>query len=111
MKERIQEFYESRVFNRFGCTDFVLDVYLAGRNKVYIVDFNTFGGATQPLLFSWDELTGGKILGELRVVESGDMIQPSPKICLGVPTDLVDTSDGSALADFLRRVQVEQPES
>lgn len=111
VKKRIHEFYESRVLNRFGCADFVLDVYLEGRNKVYIVDFNTFGGATQPLLFSWEELTGGRILGELRVVESGEMIQPSPKICLGVPTDLVDTSDSSALADFLRRVQVEQPES
>ena len=34
----------------------VFDVYIDKKQKVWLVDMNTFGGATDALLFSWDEL-------------------------------------------------------
>ena len=41
--------------------------------QVFLVDFNPFGGLTQPLLFSWDELKpseDGDDGPELRLVSS-----------------------------------------
>jgi len=111
MEIMIDDFFQAHVRGSFSCPNFALDVYLGHRGKVYIVDFNTFGGTTQSLLFTWDELTNGTCEERMKVVETADLIQPSAKVCTGVPFDLVDTSDGSALADFLKRVQVEQAES
>jgi hypothetical protein len=37
-----------------------MDCYIRERDwRVFIVDFNVFGGLTQPLLFAWDELLAG----------------------------------------------------
>ena len=36
---------------------YVVDVYLDVRGRVWIIDFNVWGGRTDALLFDWDELT------------------------------------------------------
>ena len=33
-----------------------MDVYIDRKDRVFIVDFNVFGGDTDPMLFSWKEL-------------------------------------------------------
>uniref|UniRef100_A0A7S3XC99 Cell division cycle protein 123 homolog n=1 Tax=Picocystis salinarum TaxID=88271 RepID=A0A7S3XC99_9CHLO len=110
MESRIDRFFETHVRGKFPSSNFVLDLYVEQKEKVHIVDFNTFGGTTQALLFTWEELAHGPCKERMRVVNDADLIQPSPKVCTGVPLDLVDTSHGSALLDFLQRVQVEQAE-
>ena len=36
-----------------------MDCYIRQRDwRVFIIDFNAFGGLTQPLLFSWLDLVG-----------------------------------------------------
>lgn len=110
VERRIDRFFETHVRGKFPSSKFVLDLYVEQKEMVHIVDFNTFGGTTQPLLFTWEELVYGPCKERTRVVNDADLIQPSPRVCTGVPLDLVDTSAGSALVDFLQRVQVEQAE-
>lgn len=33
-----------------------IDVYITTTNRVKLIDFNPIGGATSPLLFTWEEL-------------------------------------------------------
>ena len=79
------------------------DVYVTSSGGVRLLDFNPWGGATLPLLFSWPELAalpqGQEPL--LRVVESQQAIRPGMRT--GVPLELYDTSAGSALSDFIQR--------
>lgn len=76
---------------------------------VRLLDFNPWGGATLPLLFSWAELgaaAAGEEPPELRVVEEAQLIRPGLRT--GVPLDLYATGEGSALAQFVERQQREE---
>jgi hypothetical protein len=106
------------------------DVYVTSNGTVRVLDFNPWGGATLPLLFTWDELArldGTQLLRGafhawragltrgcgadadtvddefpvVRVVESPQGIRPGLRT--GVPLELYDTSAGSALQDFISR--------
>ena len=90
---------------------YCMDVVLSNDNEKvrYIVDFNPFGGATLPLLFSYEELSnddGNEIAFEVRVVETQGKVLPSKGF--GVPFDLVDTSEHSAIAEFIKKQQEKQ---
>ncbi|KAL3768562.1 hypothetical protein ACHAW5_004973 [Stephanodiscus triporus] len=53
-------FFRSYVRDRFAggaVRRYVVDVYLDVRGRVWIIDFNVWGGRTDALLFDWDELT------------------------------------------------------
>ena len=93
--------------NNGYCMDLVLS---SDNEKVrFIVDFNPFGGATLPLLFSYDELSnddGNEIEFEVRVIETQGKVLPSKGF--GVPFDLVDTSENSAIAEFIKKQQQQQ---
>ena len=93
--------------NNGYCMDLVLS---SDNEKVrFIVDFNPFGGATLPLLFSYDELSnddGNEIEYEVRVIETQGKVLPSKGF--GVPFDLVDTSENSAIAEFIKKQQQQQ---
>ena len=90
---------------------YCMDVVLSNDNEKvrFIIDFNPFGGATLPLLFSYDELSnddGNEIAFEVRVVETQGKVLPSKGF--GVPFDLVDTSEHSAIAEFIKKQQEKQ---
>jgi hypothetical protein len=102
-------------------------VYVTSNGTVRVLDFNPWGGATLPLLFTWDELarldgapcnalvlhlltfclhaldaeTCDEEFPVVRVVESPQGIRPGLRT--GVPLELYDTSAGSALQDFISR--------
>ena len=40
----------------FGGGKFSFDVYITKEGKVKLIVFNTWGGSTLPLLFTWEEL-------------------------------------------------------
>ena len=109
------------------------DVYVTSAGTVRVLDFNPWGGSTLPLLFTWDELarldgaprwrgltrcaasmqfvdapcccadaeTCDEEFPVVRVVESPQGIRPGLRT--GVPLELYDTSEGSALQDFISR--------
>jgi hypothetical protein len=41
----------------FPLDSYVFDVYVDRKHKVWLVDFNVWGPTTDPLLFTWEELT------------------------------------------------------
>lgn len=47
---------EAWVANALGLQDFVLDVYIDKRDRVWIIDFNVYGRPTDPLLYTYREL-------------------------------------------------------
>eukprot|EP00958_Prasinococcus_capsulatus_P024842 scaffold3970_cov417-Prasinococcus_capsulatus_cf.AAC.5 len=53
---RIDRFFEEKIRPRFDHSHYVFDIYITRAGRVRLVDFNTWGGATLPLLFTWDEL-------------------------------------------------------
>jgi hypothetical protein len=44
------------VVDTFPLSNYVMDVYVDNRNRVWVEDFNPFGEPTCSLLFEWDEL-------------------------------------------------------
>ena len=110
----------------FSLTDFVMDVVRFGKDRVKLVDLNPFGeGSTDPVLFTWDELTtlelsssvNNGVDGEeeeevqFRFVETDAGIQPSGLRQFSLPKDIVDLSTGSdpeKFIDFLKLQEHQQ---
>ena len=116
----------------FGAGADTYDVYVMSSGRVRVIDFNPWGGATLPLLFTWRELarldgarTGPRACHfpfscrvrrrcaeaegegdaeELPAVRVVDSpLGIRPGLRTGVPLELYDTSAGSALQDFISR--------
>lgn len=61
MQQRLREelwfFYHDKVKDRFdeACTDYVFDVYVDRKFRVWLMGFKPAGRATQPILFDWEQ--------------------------------------------------------
>lgn len=110
----IRDAFDSHIRGKFPLRSYAVDVYVTSKDAVRIVDFNTWGGTTQPLLFSWEELIeaatrvhdSDEDLSDdelMRVVLEPGQIRPGVRASCGVPFDLVDTSEGGAIDDFIRK--------
>ena len=53
--ELLQPWWERRVVDRYADDNFVADVYVDAKLKVFLVDCNVWGGSTDSLLFAWDQ--------------------------------------------------------
>lgn len=128
--ERIYTFFDAHFRKQNGSKksavfpdpDFIFDVYVDKQHRVYLLDINVFGGVTDPLLFSWEELMELRGAHErsttstrsadneedsdddddvhevvdFRIVESELSIHPNPLSGYRVPTDLVNHLAGGA---------------
>ena len=123
IEDAIAEFWEAHVSTtswHANQRDYVFDVYVTPKTKkVKLIDFNVWGGTTLPLLFDWHELEamessvtpedderGYADNIEFRIIESQGHIRPG--LQLGVPYDLYDTSEGSAISEFLEAQRRQQ---
>ena len=50
-------FFKEHIQHKFPSDNFVFDVIRTKKDKVILIDFNPFGETTDPLFFTWDELT------------------------------------------------------
>ena len=85
-----QHWWERRLVDRYPDENFVIDVYVDQRLKVFLIDCNVYGGTTDSLLFSWDQ-------PPLALHENADS-EPSPP----PPTSALASSilePGAAAAD------------
>jgi hypothetical protein len=109
LSEQLDIFHDEHVADVFPAADVSYDVYITTRGTVKVLDFNPYGGATLPLLFSYGELaridaSDGASEEEwpaVRIVESEQAMRPGLRT--GVPLELYDTSAGSALSEFIAR--------
>eukprot|EP00898_Chlorokybus_atmophyticus_P002566 jgi/Chlat1/330/Chrsp1S03188 len=121
LKANMTAFYESHIAGRFQLESYTFDVYLTSTHRVRLVDFNPFGGTTNPLLFSWEELQAIRHdideidedgddddddVVELRLVDEdgGGISRMGSRMAYGVPIDLVDNTEGSAIDELIKRV-------
>lgn len=110
MKDRLRElmegFFMGRVRENFESESYSFDVYVTKDGLVKIVDFNTWGAPTLPLLFSWEELDAEDWTAvEMRIVDGQCGVRPGLKTA--VPYDYVDTTPGSGWDQFLRKADEE----
>mmetsp|Transcript_1196 Transcript_1196/g.2778 ORF Transcript_1196/g.2778 Transcript_1196/m.2778 type:complete len:364 (-) Transcript_1196:117-1208(-) len=132
--DAILTFHEQHVQGVFGLDNYVMDVYLSKKMRVYIMDFNPVGGTTQPLLFTWEELPfdmralmsgvddagdgeAAQVDGEgaasswtegevdVRFITEPVAIRPGGRAAYGVPFDFADTSEGSAVDALIKSMQ------
>ena len=97
--DSILAFFESYVRDRFAdgtVRRYVLDVYLDARGRVWVVDFNVWGGRTDSLLFDWDELMvlGGRVSDAKRRRTMGGVVIDDEVI---IPEMRVVTKDMKSL--------------
>ncbi|CAI5730142.1 unnamed protein product [Peronospora destructor] len=123
--ELLYEFYKKNFWNSggqfvFPDPNYSFDVYVDKHRRVYLLDINVFGGVTDTLLFSWEELlelqaetpaTSQDAEDEhhkidFRVVESKKGICANPLSGYRAPTDLVNHLAGGAGFDaFIEQVR------
>lgn len=57
--EKIEEFFKGNIKGKFVDCDFVFDIYVEIKEKIFkvwLLDLSPWGNLTNPLLFSWEEL-------------------------------------------------------
>lgn len=111
---QIKEFFDKKIANKFPDSDYVFDVFLQSKTVVKLVDFNPFGAVTDPLLFTWDELSSLQPDDEdkdtmFRFVTSNSGVQPSPFLSSRMPKEsmnLTTSEDINKLVDFIKANEV-----
>lgn len=113
---RIKDFFHKKISGKFPDDDYVFDVYLKSSQVIKLVDFNPFGGVTDPLLFTWDELSSIEPDEQaesaetmFRFVTNATGVQPSPFLSSRVPREslsMTSADDINKLVDFLNTTEL-----
>lgn len=100
----IAKFFKKKIAYKFPDHSYAFDVYSYSSQKVLLIDFNPFGAQTDPLLFTWEELTNPALLtsdnddefkGVFKYVTGVAGVQPNPSHFSRMPTDIVDLACGN----------------
>jgi hypothetical protein len=110
----VAEFVAERVVPQFEEARFTLDVYADAAGRVWIVDFNPWGGPTDSLLFAWEELealASGPQASEherldwpFRVVDELAGVSFRKSALHRLPVDVGELAASGALTDALERL-------
>jgi hypothetical protein len=113
--EQLIDFFEDTIRHRFAdgaIPNYVLDVYLDQKGRVWIVDFNLWASSTDSLLFEWSELLTLDIEDDphVRLVETENQIRQDPLASYRAPIDTVDLAsltggDASQFEKFMKQCQ------
>ena len=113
---RIKEFFHQKISGKFPDDSYVFDIYLKSNKVIKLVDFNPFGDLTDPLLFTWDELSkvepgenAESMETMFRFVTSSTGVQPSPFLSSRVPKEslnLASSDDINKMVDFLKTNEI-----
>jgi hypothetical protein len=82
--------------DKFPLANYVFDVYIDKKERVWLLDFNIWGTQTDSLLYSWDELmsmTGGDEecnYPEMRVIETEREVHHDPLASYRAPIDTIE---------------------
>ena len=81
-----------------------MDLYIDKKERVWIIDFNTFGPITNPLLYSYDEFTSKDLHLEVRVIESDLGTLSHPSGSTRGPIDMVENREQLFSFDALKKL-------
>jgi len=115
-RSQIDNFFTESIRNVFSLQNYIFDVYIDGRTRVWLVDINPFSVVTDPLLFDWEDLaqlhsdtssspeTSDVTAAPwpIRFVENPTQIRPSLSMTTRFPRDLIDLSNADVIRDFAR---------
>lgn len=94
---QIIDFFDTVIEDRFPLANYVFDVYIDKKERVWLIDFNVWGTQTDSLLYSWEELvTMTSSDGEesnypvMRVVETEREVHHDPLASYRAPIDTVE---------------------
>lgn len=112
---QIKEFFHKKISGKFPDNNYVFDIFIKTSKLIKLVDFNPFGDVTDPLLFTWDELSQVEPDGQaesvetiFRFVTSSAGVQPSPFLSSRIPKEnlnLVSSDDINKMVDFLKSTE------
>ncbi|RUP47085.1 D123-domain-containing protein [Jimgerdemannia flammicorona] len=113
IEDKIDEFFEDKVRDKFPNRNYVFDVYLSrDRRKVYLVDFNPFGPMTDSLLFHWDDILSVNATDRPSLLLIGSQMESNMRSRSGpafsfnmMAKDLVELGSGRTLAEFAEQFQ------
>lgn len=82
------EFFDEIVKPNYATSNYVFDVYIDKKERVWLVDFNVWGRRTDALLYTWAELSGADSdIVEIRVVQSEKEVRADPLSSYRAPID------------------------
>ncbi|KAJ3083930.1 hypothetical protein HK102_000826, partial [Quaeritorhiza haematococci] len=118
LQEKITDFFEENIRDKFPDPSFVFDVYINRNNrKVWLVDFNPFGPMTDTLLYTWDEILSAQT-PTLRIITSPvdlSTISATKQPLYSsnrLPKDMFDISAGGVSVDeMVERLRTEIQQS
>jgi D123 len=99
IRDTLDDFFEDYIRKRFAggtIENYVVDVYLDQKDRVWIVDFNCWSFTTDALLFEWSELVTKDQDSieeepvEMRIVETEQQVRHDPLASYRAPIDTVD---------------------
>ena len=112
---QIKDFFHKKITGKFPDNNYVFDVYMKSSKVVKLLDFNPFGVLTDPLLFTWDELSqvepevnGEAVETMFRFVTRSTGVQPSPFLSSRIPKEtlnLASSDDINKMVDFLKTTE------
>ena len=110
-------FFDDTIRNRFAdgqIPNYVMDVYLDQKNRVWLLDFNLWARSTDSLLFEWSELIimDADDEPQFRVVETANQVRQDPLASYRAPIDtlnLASLTGGTSknFEDFMKRCHQE----
>ena len=107
IQTRILDFFYNtiqHIYAHDAIHNYVMDVYLDKKQRVWLVDFNVWGRSTDPLLFEWSELISLDMEDDpyFRIVDTPHQIRQDPLASYRAPIDTVDLANltGGASTQF-----------
>lgn len=115
IQEFLMKFFEDTIRERFAegeIANYVFDVYLDKKNRVWLLDFNVWARSTDSLLFEWSELLTMDIEDEpqFRLVETANQVRQDPLASYRAPVDTLDLASltggvSKNFEDFMKQCQ------
>jgi hypothetical protein len=106
IKSQILDFFDTVMEERFPSCNYVFDVYIDIKERVWLLDFNVWGSQTDSLLFEWEELQSlgdeGVSFPEIRVVDTEREVHHDPLASYRAPIDAIELAamNGSDAGKF-----------
>ena len=94
IRDQLLDFFEDTIRDRFAngtISNYVVDVYMDQKQRVWILDFNIWAKSTDSLLFEWSELLTLDLEDDphFRIVETENEVRQDPLASYRAPIDTV----------------------